>query len=113
MILMILGLIFLVIPFVGVLTAVPRAIAQVATAVGEIGNAALAITEVVMADGNLAVAFLELVAGAIPMGRSGFSSAATKRKAIGDTELKKFGPGFSAREIQFQNVMGATYCVRK
>ena len=113
MILMILGLIFLVVPFIGVFTAVPRAIAQVATVVGEAGNAALAVTEFVMAEGNLAVAFLSLVADVIPMGRSGFSNAASKRKGISDTDLKKFGTGFSAREAQFQRVMGATYCVRK
>lgn len=112
LIVLILTIVFAVIPIVGEIAGFAACMARLATAaliIGEMGNAALAIEEIVR-DANsapFAVLGILIAAGGIRSKgpRQGYEDAAAARKALPPSALSKFSPAFRHKDEIIQRML--------
>ncbi|RGP63235.1 killer toxin alpha beta [Fusarium longipes] len=114
LVLNILSIVFAVIPFVGeaavALGGVAR-IASVALIIGEAGNAALSIVDIVANPQSAPFAILGMLVGAAGLkggkvsSREAFKTAAGARNALDDNAMKAFSAEFRAKDASIQKII--------
>ncbi|CAG8898521.1 unnamed protein product [Penicillium egyptiacum] len=111
LIMMILTIVFAVIPFAGEAAAAiggVAAIARVALVIGEAGNAALTVADIVNDPASAPFAIAGLLVGAGAAGRPSrkmFSEAAGARKALSADKLKLFSESFQHKDRIVQKIV--------
>ncbi|KAJ4250226.1 hypothetical protein NW762_012041 [Fusarium torreyae] len=113
LVLNILSIIFAVIPFAGLAASAiggAARIASVALIVGEAGNAAISIVEIVDNPESAPFAILGMLIGAAGIRggmspRSAFKEAANARRALTSNEMKAFSPTFRDKDALVQNIV--------
>ncbi|KAH7179066.1 uncharacterized protein B0J16DRAFT_273248 [Fusarium flagelliforme] len=111
----ILSIVFAVIPFAGLVTStlgVATRLASVALIVGEAGNAAISIVEIVDNPESAPFAILGMLigAGGIKGGmapRTAFKRAADARRALTSKEMKAFSPEYRDKDALLQGIVNS------
>lgn len=116
LILLILSIVLMVVPFVG--EAVGAAfggvamISRVALLIGEAGNAALTVYDIVEDPLSAPFAILGMVVAPFSArqksSRVVFKEAAELRKGLKEVDLKKFGDSFKTKDARIQKILGRT-----
>ncbi|CAG1996158.1 unnamed protein product [Fusarium graminearum] len=113
LVLNILTIIFAIIPFAGMAATALGGAARIATAaliVGEAGNAAISIVEIVNNPESAPFAILGMLIGAAGLrggtpSRSAFKEAANARRALSSKEMMAFSPQFREKDKLVQSII--------